>query len=149
MPDSWFSETLYSRYFSFMNENWKLLSLCMFHRIKLILLIVSSPSRNFHRCAGCFQSNINIASRNTQNAGRKYHSLLKITHNKIIHGLMNKGKQNLNITISLSCWSVNGKSILNLVPVKSENPSGWPKSDLGIFFYRFHEKPIIITLHIT
>ena len=60
-------------------REWKLLSLYMFHRIKLILLIVSSPSRNFHRCTGCFQSNINIACRNTQNAARKYHSLLKIT----------------------------------------------------------------------
>ena len=48
--------------------------------------------RSCFRCTGCFQSNINIACRNTQNAARKYHSLLRITHNKIIHSLMNKGK---------------------------------------------------------
>ena len=29
----------------------------MFHRIIFILLIVSSSSRNFYRCTGCFQSN--------------------------------------------------------------------------------------------
>ena len=63
-------------------REWKLLSLCVFHRIIFTLLIVSSPSRNFYRCTGCFQSNKNIACRNTQNAARKYHSLLKITHNK-------------------------------------------------------------------
>ena len=32
----------------------------MFHRIIFILLIVSSPSRNFYRSAGCFQSYIKI-----------------------------------------------------------------------------------------
>ena len=42
--------------------------------------------------ASCFQSNINIACRNTQNAARKYHSLLKMTNNKTIHSLINKGK---------------------------------------------------------
>ena len=31
----------------------------MFHRIIFILLIVSGLFRNFNRCAGCFQSNIN------------------------------------------------------------------------------------------
>ena len=76
-------------------REWKLLSLYMFHRIIFILLIVSSPSRNFYRCTAFFfnfQSNINIACKNTQNAARKYHSLLKITHKKIMHSLMNKGK---------------------------------------------------------
>ena len=73
-------------------REWKLLSLYMFHRIIFILLIVSSPSRNFYRCTGCIQSNINISCRNTQNAARKYHSLLKITHNKTVRSLINKGK---------------------------------------------------------
>ena len=41
----------------------------MFHRIIFILLIVSSPSRNFYRCTGCFQSKINIACRNTHILG--------------------------------------------------------------------------------
>ena len=40
-----------------------LLSLYMFQRIILILLIVISLFRNFNRCAACFQSNINIAWR--------------------------------------------------------------------------------------
>ena len=50
------------------------------HRVVFILLIVGSPTRNFYRCTGCIQSNINLSCRNTQNAARKYHSLLKITH---------------------------------------------------------------------
>ena len=66
--------------------------LAMFHRIIFILLIVRSPSRDFYRCTDCFQSNINIACRNTQNAARKYHSLLKITNNKTINSFINKGK---------------------------------------------------------
>ena len=33
----------------------------MFHRIKFVLLILRSPSRNFYRRAGCFQSYINIS----------------------------------------------------------------------------------------
>ena len=73
-------------------REWKLLSLYMFHRIIFISLIVSSPSSNFYRCTGCFQSNINIACRNNKNAACKYHSLLKITHDKTIHSLINKGK---------------------------------------------------------
>ena len=35
---------------------WKLLFLYMFHRIISLLLIVSSLSCNFNRCADCFQS---------------------------------------------------------------------------------------------
>ena len=76
-------------------REWKLLSLYMFHRITFILLIVSSPSRNFYRCTGCLQSNINIACRNTQNAARKLSlafKQLKITHNKTINSFINKGK---------------------------------------------------------
>ena len=68
LRDSWFSETLYLKYLS----SWmKLLSLYTFHRIIFILLIVSSLSRNFNRCAACFQSYINIACRLcTQNDAR-------------------------------------------------------------------------------
>ena len=51
LPYSWFSETLYPN--TCLRE-WKLLSLCTFNRIIFILLIVSSLSRNFHRCAACF-----------------------------------------------------------------------------------------------
>ena len=42
----------------------------MFHRIIFLLLIVSSLSCNFNRCAVCFQSFMNIACRSTQNAAR-------------------------------------------------------------------------------
>ena len=63
----------------FVNENYCLCT--CFTELYIFLLIVCSPSRNFYRCTGCFQPNINIASRNTQNAARKFHSLLKITHN--------------------------------------------------------------------
>ena len=36
------------------------------------------------------------------------------------------------------CNSINRTA--NLVPVKSENPSGWPKSDFGNFFLSFSLK---------
>ena len=42
----------------------------MFHRIIFPLLIFSSLSCNFNRCAVCFQSFMNIACRSTQNAAR-------------------------------------------------------------------------------
>ena len=58
-----FSETL----FTCLGE-WKLLSLYMFHRIIILLLIVSSLFCNFNRCAVCFQSLTNIACRSSQNA---------------------------------------------------------------------------------
>ena len=51
-----------------------------------------------------------------------------------------------------SYWSVNGNSVnrtANLLLVISENSSGWPKRWFWEFFYRFHYKPKIITLHIT
>ena len=37
----------------------------------------------------------------------------------------------------------------NLVLVKSGNTSGWPYRWFWEFFDRFHEKPILITLHMT
>ena len=60
-----FSETL----FTCLRE-WKLLSLYMFHRIIILLLIISSLFCNFNRCAVCFQSLVNIACRSSQNAAR-------------------------------------------------------------------------------
>ena len=39
----------------------------MFHRIIFILMIVSSPSRNFYRSTGCFQSNIMYRSNRSFN----------------------------------------------------------------------------------
>ena len=62
-------------------REWKLLSLYMFHRIIILLLIFCSLFINFHRCcAVCFQSLMNIACRSSQNATDAYQTFLKITH---------------------------------------------------------------------
>ena len=47
----------------------------MFHQIIFLLLIVSSLSYNFNRCAVCFQSFMNIAYRSTQEDFREDHFL--------------------------------------------------------------------------
>ena len=66
----------------------------MFHWIIFLLLIVSSLSCNFNRCAICFQSFMNIAWRSTQNATRiKCFWRLRIVHK-------------INIMSRLSRWSV-------------------------------------------
>ena len=66
----------------------------MFHWIIFLLLIVSSLSCNFHRCAICFRSFMNIAWRSTQNATRiKCFWRLRIVHK-------------INIISRLSLWSV-------------------------------------------
>ena len=52
----------------FVNENC--FFLYMFYRVIFLLLIVSSLSWNFNRCAVCFQSFMNITCRSTQNAAR-------------------------------------------------------------------------------
>ena len=71
----------------------------MFHRIIFLLLIVSSLSCNFNRCAVCFQSFMNIACRSTQNAARikrflRLHIVIKPLNKKI------------NTINSLLCWGV-------------------------------------------
>ena len=122
----------------FVNENYCLCT-CL-TELYLFYWLLVVPLAILYRCTGCFQSYINIACRNTQNSARNYHSLLKITHNKTINSFINNRKWNLNITNSLSCWSVNGNSInrtVNLVLVKSENPSGWPKRWFWEFFIVF------------
>ena len=87
----------------------------MFHRIIFLLLIVSSLSCNFNRCAVCFQSFMNIACRSTQNAARikrflRLHIVIKPLNKKI------------NIINYLLCWSVTLLIFTaNLVLVKSEN----------------------------
>ena len=108
--------------------------------IIFILLIVSySLSCNFNHCATCFQSYINITSRSTQNDLHKYQMFLKITHNKTI----NKEKWNLNIIISLSCWSVTlATGTENLVFVKTENTSGWPYR--WVWFIVFTKSPYLL-----
>ena len=62
----------------------------MFHRIIFLLLIVSSLSCNFNRCAVCFQSFMNIACRSTQNAARikrflRLHIVIKPLNKKNKH----------------------------------------------------------------
>ena len=123
----------------FVNENYCLCT--CFTELYLFHWLLVVPLAIFIAAPGCFQSNINIACRNTENAARKYHSLLKITDNKTINTFINGNK--IKVTNSLSCWSVNGNSInrtANLVPVKSENPSGWPKRWFGEFFLSFSLK---------
>ena len=60
----------------------------MFHEIIFLLLIVSSLSCNFNRCAVCFQSFMNIACRSTQNVVRikrflRLHIVIKPLNKKI------------------------------------------------------------------
>ena len=87
----------------------------MFHRIIFLLLIVSTLSCNFNRCAVCFQSFMNIACRSTQNAARikrflRLHIVIKPLNKKI------------KIANSLLCWSVTLLMFTaNLALVKSEN----------------------------
>ena len=61
----------------------------MFPRIIFLLLIVSSLSCNFNRCAVCFQSFMNIAY-STQNAARikrfwRLHIVLKPNKKKVLY----------------------------------------------------------------
>ena len=87
----------------------------MFHQITFLLLIVSSLSCNFNRCAVCFQSFMNIACRSTQNAARikrflRLHIVIKPLNKKI------------NTINSLLCWTVTLLMFTeNLALVKSEN----------------------------
>ena len=123
----------------FVNKNYCLCT--CFTELYLFYWLLVVPLAIFYRCTGCFQSN--ITCRNTQNAAGKYPSVLKITQNKTINSFINKGEQNLNITNSLSCWSLNGNSVnrtANLVPVKSKNPSGWPERWFWEFFLSFSLK---------
>ena len=69
----------------------------MFHQIIFLLLIVSSLSCNFNRCAVCFQSFMNIACRSTQNAARIKRFLR-------LHIIIKPLK--INIINSSFCWSV-------------------------------------------
>ena len=87
----------------------------MFHWIIFLLLIVSSLSCNFNRCAVCFQSFMNIACRSTQNAARikrflRLHIVIKPLNKKI------------SIINSLLCWRVTLLMFTaNLALVKCEN----------------------------
>ena len=67
------------RHFNTCPREWKLLSLYMYRRIIFPLLIVSSLSCNFNRCAVCFQS---FSGHRFQEYSkyRAYQTLLKITH---------------------------------------------------------------------
>ena len=118
----------------------------MFHWIILLLLIVSSLSCNFHRCAICFRSFMNIAWRSTQNATRiKCFWRLRIVHK-------------INIISRLSLWSV---TLLMFIQTLSSHckfgasqkwePAGRIR-DFGIFFFNGFAKsprlPASIVLNI-
>ena len=86
----------------------------MFHRIIFLLLIVSSLSCNFNRCAVCFQSFMNIACRSTQNAAR----IKRFLRLHIVIKPLNTKKHSK----FLLCWSVTLSMFsANLALVESEN----------------------------
>ena len=86
----------------------------MFHRIIFLLLILSSLSRNFNRCAVCFQSFMNIACRSTQNAAR----IKRFLRLHIVIKPLNTKKHSK----FLLCWSVTLSMFsANLALVESEN----------------------------
>ena len=103
----------------------------MFHRIVFLLLIVSILSCNFHRCAVCFQSFMNIACGSTQNAARikrfwRLHMVIKP---------LNKKKKLTN-----SFWSVT--LLIFIQTLHSSQPAG-RIGDLGnmIYFSGFAKSP--------
>ena len=75
----------------------------MVHRIIFLLLIVSSFSCNFNRCAVCFQLFMNTACRSAHNAARIKRFLRLHMWLHIVIKPLNK---KINIISSLLCWSV-------------------------------------------
>ena len=107
----------------------------MLHRIIFPLLIVSSLSCNFNRCAVCFQSFMNIACRNTQNAARikrflRLHIVIKPLNKKI------------NTINSLLCWSVT--LLMFIQTLHSLQLAGRYIGDFGNFFSGFAKSPRVL-----
>ena len=102
----------------------------MCHRIIFLLLIViSSLSCNFNRCAVCFQSFMNITCRSTQNASR----IKRFSRLHIVIKPLNEKK--INIINSLLCWGVTLLMFTaNLAVVKSENRLAVYKVILEMFW---------------
>ena len=87
----------------------------MLHRIRFLLLIVSSLSCNFNPCAVCFQSFMNIACGSAQNAS----PIKRFSRLYIVKKPLNKKIKVIN---SLLCWRVTLLMFTaNLALVKSEN----------------------------
>ena len=107
----------------------------MFHQIIFLLLIVSSLSCNFNRCAVCFQSFMNIACRSTQNAARikrflRLHIVIKPLNKKI------------NTINSLLCWSVT--LLMFIQTLHSLQLAGRYIGDFGNFFSGFAKSPRVL-----
>ena len=105
----------------------------MFHRIIFLLLIVSSLSCNFNRCAVCFQSFMNIACRSTQNAAH----IKRFWRLHIVIKPLNKNKPD-KFFIMLQSNSLN---------VHSNTPklaTGWPYRWFWIFLSGFAISPRVV-----
>ena len=119
----------------------------MFHRIKFILLIVSSLSCNVNRCAVCFQSVMKIARRSTQNASCIKHFLRL----HIIIKPWNKKNKHNKFFIMLKRNSVNVH--WNILPQlalqiwQKWEPAG-RIGDFGDFLNGFAKSPRLIVLNI-
>ena len=105
-----------ARHFNTCLREWKLLSLYMFHLIIFLLLIVSSLSCNFNRCAVCFQSFMNIACRSTQNAASNERFLS-------LHIVIKPLNKKRNMISSLLCWNV---TLLMFIQTPWQLAIGWP-----------------------
>ena len=97
LEESGFLETLNT-----CRREWKLLSLYMFHRIIFVLLIVSSLSCDFNRCAICFYSFMNIACMTTLNAAH----IKRFWRLHIVIKRIKPINTKINIINSLLCSSV-------------------------------------------
>ena len=115
----------------------------MFHRIKFILLIVSSLSCNVNRFAVCFQSVMKIARRSTQNAScikhfLRLHIIIKPWNKKNKHNkffIMFK-RNSVNVH-----WNILPRLALQIWQ-KWEPASRW--GDFGIFFKGFAKSPRVL-----
>ena len=106
---------------------WKLSSLYMFHRILFLLLIISSLSCNFNRCADCFQSF-------SEQRFPEYSKCRALNHFKI----KNKHYE-FFIILELNCVNFHSKHSPQLALQKSE-PAG-RIGDFGKFFNGLAKAP--------
>ena len=123
----------------------------MFHQITFLLLIVSSISWNFNRCAFCFQSFMNIACLSTQNA-----ALIKrfLRLHIVIKALKKKNKHNEFFTVlkrnSIKVHSNTRPKVALQIPPFSKVRSRLVVyiGDFGNFFNGFAKSPRLIFLNI-
>ena len=105
----------------------------MFHRIIFLLLIVSSLSCNFNRCAVCFQSFMNIACKSTQNAAR-------IKRFLSLHIVIKQLKK-INTINSLLCWKCNSINVHSNTPHLATSWPLYTVGDFGNFLSGFAKSP--------